>query len=116
MQTHTRTRSVGCALITVLLSQLLNPDSTHTLIDRGRLVTRCGEIARPGYNSGRAHEYLDEPEVLRAKVKVLADMFRKAKKPVLYAGAGLSTSSGINDYATRGLVCVLRSGATTSRM
>jgi len=66
-----------------------------------RLATRCGEIARPGYNSGRAHEYMDEPEVLRAKVKVLADLFRAAKKPVIYAGAGLSTAAGINDYATR---------------
>ena len=31
------------------------------------LVRACDALARPGYNSGAAHEYLDTPEVLRAK-------------------------------------------------
>mmetsp|Transcript_25620 Transcript_25620/g.59738 ORF Transcript_25620/g.59738 Transcript_25620/m.59738 type:complete len:541 (+) Transcript_25620:105-1727(+) len=66
-----------------------------------RMATRCGERARPGYAGTRAHEFLDEPEVLRAKVKLLAELFRRAETPVIYAGAGLSTSAGVSDYATR---------------
>mmetsp|Transcript_78523 Transcript_78523/g.153609 ORF Transcript_78523/g.153609 Transcript_78523/m.153609 type:complete len:630 (+) Transcript_78523:48-1937(+) len=66
-----------------------------------RVAVRCDVEARAGYNSAKGHEYLDSPEVLRAKVKVLAAMFRKAKHPVVYAGAGLSTASGIGDYATQ---------------
>jgi len=66
-----------------------------------RLAVRCADIARPGYNSSAAHEFLDVDEVLHEKVKLLANLIRKAKKCVLYAGAGLSTASGIGDYATR---------------
>jgi NAD-dependent SIR2 family protein deacetylase len=48
-----------------------------------------------------AHEYNDEPEVLRAKAKLLADLVRQSKNCLIYSGAGISTSSGIDDYATR---------------
>lgn len=65
------------------------------------LSVRCLDVARPGYNSGLAHEYLDSDEVLRAKAVVLAGLVRRAKRLVVYAGAGLSTASGIMDYATR---------------
>lgn len=76
-----------------------------------RLATLCEELARPGYNSGSAHEYLDEEIVLRAKVALLAKLLRQAKRPVVYAGAGLSTSSGIGDYATKsGGIGVLAQG------
>lgn len=66
-----------------------------------RLAVRCTDIARPGYKSGAAHEYLDVDEVLCQKVRLLADLIRKSKRLVIYAGAGLSTASGIDDYATR---------------
>ena len=33
-----------------------------------RMVTHCDEDARPGYNTQKAHEYIDEPDVLLAKV------------------------------------------------
>jgi hypothetical protein len=66
-----------------------------------QLAARCADIARPGYNSSAAHEYLDTSDVLRAKVRVMANLVRKAKRLVIYAGAGLSTASGISDYATR---------------
>jgi len=65
------------------------------------LARACDDEARPGYKTMRAHEYLDEPEVLRAKVKVLADMIRRSQRCVAYTGAGISTSSGISDYATK---------------
>ena len=58
--------------------------------------------ARPGYDTLDASEYLDEPDVLSAKVAHLARLFTSAQCPVVYAGAGLSTSAGINDYASRG--------------
>lgn len=66
-----------------------------------RLVTRCVDLARPGYNSVAAHEFLDMEEVLQAKVKQLAAMVRRAKRLVVYAGAGLSTASGITDVASK---------------
>lgn len=58
--------------------------------------------ARPSYHSHMmAHEYKDEPQVLKAKAKLLADLIRQSKNCVVYSGAGISTSSGINDYATK---------------
>merc|ERR1711966_426895 len=57
--------------------------------------------ARPGYDSLEAHEFRDEPEVLRAKVQLLASLLKKSKATCAYTGAGISTSSGIDDYATK---------------
>ena len=66
-----------------------------------RRVTNCDAAARPGYNTMLAHEYREDPEVLVEKVKVLAQLIRRSKKCVVYSGAGLSTSSGISDYASK---------------
>ena len=66
-----------------------------------RVAVVCAATARPGYNSAQGHEYLDTPQVLKAKVKTLAAMLTKATCTVAYAGAGLSTSSGVNDYAPK---------------
>ncbi len=65
------------------------------------IKTHCNAEARPGYASMKADEYVDQPEVLRAKVKMLAKMMRESKACVAYTGAGISTSSGIGDYATQ---------------
>jgi len=67
-----------------------------------RQVTHCNRDARPGYNTRKAHEYIDEPEVLEAKVALLAQLITKSKSFLTYTGAGISTSSGINDYASKG--------------
>lgn len=61
----------------------------------------CSEQARPGYRTMLAHEYLDTDNVLKAKVKLVADLIRKSKNCVAYTGAGISTASGIDDYATK---------------
>ena len=66
-----------------------------------RKVVSCASDARPGYNTRKAHEYLDDDDVLRAKCKFVADLVRKSKKAVAYTGAGISTASGISDYASK---------------
>jgi NAD-dependent SIR2 family protein deacetylase len=67
-----------------------------------RVAARSGEEARPGYDAGDASEYLDSQEVLKAKAKRLAQMWgRSGCGTVLYTGAGLSTASGIGDYASK---------------
>jgi len=66
------------------------------------LAHSCNKIARPGYNSGKAHEYSEEPSVLREKVQLLAQLLRNSEHCVTYTGAGISTASGIDDYASKG--------------
>ena len=63
------------------------------------LATYSDVEARPGYDL-KAHEYLDTPEVLAAKVKVLAELVRSSSNCVAYTGAGISTAAGICDYAS----------------
>ena len=56
--------------------------------------------ARQGYDDHtKAHEYCDEPDVLLAKVKLLASLIRQSAQFATYTGAGISTASGIDDYA-----------------
>ena len=66
-----------------------------------RLAAFCDEDARPGYDTHKAHEFLDDERVLREKVTLLAQLLRKSKNALAYTGAGISTASGIGDYATR---------------
>jgi len=66
-----------------------------------KLARGSADEARPGYKTMSANEYVDEPEVLKAKVKVLADLIRRSNNFVAYTGAGISTASGISDYATK---------------
>ena len=66
-----------------------------------KLVTFCPVQARPGYRTCEAHEYLEEPSVMSEKVVLLANLLRKSRSTILYTGAGISTASGIPDYATR---------------
>ena len=64
------------------------------------MITECDADARPGYSTRKAHEYMDEDSVLLEKVKCLATMIKKSKNFLVYTGAGISTSSGIDDYAS----------------
>jgi len=82
------------------------PDSAHGLLGDSSwamptLARACDDAARPGYKTMLAHEYLDEPEVLQAKVRKLADLVRRSRQCIAYTGAGISTASGISDYATK---------------
>lgn len=65
-----------------------------------KMITECDADARPGYSTRKAHEYMDEDSVLLEKVKCLATMIKKSKNFLVYTGAGISTSSGIDDYAS----------------
>ena len=65
------------------------------------MVVKCDAKARPGYQTGAAHEYMDQPDVLKAKVRALADMVRQSEQFITYTGAGISTAAGVNDYATK---------------
>jgi len=67
-----------------------------------KVAARSEKEARPGYNAYSSTEYLDCPDVLKAKAKLLAQMWRRsARSTVVYTGAGLSTASGIGDYASK---------------
>merc|ERR1719502_999677 len=66
------------------------------------MVVECAEKARPNMaGSCRAHEFHDTPEAMQAKVKMLAQMLRRATHSVVYTGAGISTAAGICDYASK---------------
>lgn len=49
----------------------------------------------------KANEYLDEKDVLEQKMEIVANLIRSSKFCCAYTGAGLSSSSGIPDYATK---------------
>ena len=64
-------------------------------------VTQSDLTARPGKVSMDASEYVDVPFVLEKKVSLLARMINGSKHLVAFSGAGLGTSAGIGDYASR---------------
>jgi hypothetical protein len=66
-----------------------------------RKISHCESESRPGYASKLAHEFEDTPEVLASKVSLLATLIRQSFSCLVYSGAGISTSSGINDYASQ---------------
>ena len=65
------------------------------------LVVECDEDARPNYNTCKAHEYLDQPDVFAAKIKMLSTLIQSSQNCVAYTGAGISTAAGVPDYATK---------------
>jgi hypothetical protein len=63
-------------------------------------VTTSDKLAREGYTKIKSDEFFDSPEVLEVKADMLIRMWTAASHPLVYAGAGISTSSGIRDYAS----------------
>merc|ERR1719168_100930 len=49
----------------------------------------------------KAHEYEDDPRTLLRKIKLFKAMLLNSENAMAYTGAGISTSSGIDDYATK---------------
>jgi len=64
-------------------------------------VVECAAEARPGYQTKASHEFEDDPRTLRLKVKAMANLIKASKNICAYTGAGISTSAGIDDYASR---------------
>lgn len=64
-------------------------------------VTEFDVNARLSFTDIKAHEYMDREEVLIAKVAVLAGLVRRSRSCLAFTGAGISTASGIDDYATK---------------
>eukprot|EP00299_Pterocystis_sp_00344_P009246 c3828_g1_i1.p1 GENE.c3828_g1_i1~~c3828_g1_i1.p1 ORF type:complete len:398 (+),score=85.48 c3828_g1_i1:158-1195(+) len=64
------------------------------------MVKECDKEARPGYQTCKAHEYLDQPDVLVAKIDLLCSLIKRSRNMIVYSGAGISTASGIGDYAS----------------
>lgn len=69
--------------------------------DEPVMTQHCDVEARPGYQTEKAHEYEDTEDVLHQKVMLLADLMMQSRNCLIYSGAGLSTASGISDYATK---------------
>jgi mono-ADP-ribosyltransferase sirtuin 6 len=66
------------------------------------LVNASNELARPDMGTDiDASEYRDSEEVLAAKIDVLAQLIQASERCCAYTGAGLSTSAGIGDYASK---------------
>jgi len=72
------------------------------------MVVECDEDARPGYNTMKAHEYDEDPRTLKKKIKMLANLLKSSKACMAYTGAGISTSSGIDDYASKAKNSVMK--------
>jgi len=69
--------------------------------DNPVLMVQCEKEARPGYSNVKANEYHDTPSTLKKKVHALANLIRVSENAIIYSGAGISTASGIPDYATK---------------
>jgi NAD-dependent SIR2 family protein deacetylase len=63
-------------------------------------VTKTDQLARPDYTNVNASEYIDTPEALNAKADALIALARQSQRAALFLGAGISTSSGVRDYAS----------------
>jgi len=65
-------------------------------------VARSSQKARPKYTDIDASEYGEASEqVMRSKIELIAELVRSSKNMILFTGAGISTNSGIKDYATK---------------
>ena len=68
-----------------------------------KVSLKSKELARKNMDTDFTKtEFKDSDEVLKKKVALMAKMIKKSKTCVMYVGAGMSTSAGINDYATAG--------------
>jgi NAD-dependent SIR2 family protein deacetylase len=65
------------------------------------VLTVCDQEARPGYATMQAHEYQEDPSTFRKKIQCLGELIRRSQHFVAYTGAGISTASGIDDYASQ---------------
>jgi NAD-dependent SIR2 family protein deacetylase len=67
-----------------------------------QLTAACAEPARQDMGTHiDASEYQDTPDVLDSKLNHLAHLIKRSESLCAYTGAGLSTASGLGDYASK---------------
>lgn len=82
-----------------------------------RLVAACSKKARPDVDGTiDASEYLDSDSVLNAKLDIVVSLIRQSKQFVVYTGAGISTPSGIGDYASKASNSIVMRETSVNRL
>jgi NAD-dependent SIR2 family protein deacetylase len=91
----------SAAAVHASMHGLLYDGGASTSWSAPKLAANSNETARPGYSNESASEYLDRQKTLQAKVSAVAALMKRSKRTVIYTGAGISTASGIADYASK---------------
>ncbi|CAF2778248.1 unnamed protein product [Rotaria sp. Silwood2] len=82
-----------------------------------RLIAACNQKARPDVDGIiDASEYLDGDNVLDAKLDMVVSLIKKSQQFVVYTGAGISTSSGIGDYASKASNSIVMRETSVNRL
>lgn len=82
-----------------------------------RLIACSTEKARPDVRGTiDASEYLDDDDVLNAKLDIVVQLIRQSEQFVVYTGAGISTASGIGDYASRATNSIVMRETSVNRL
>ena len=82
-----------------------------------RLITASTKTARPDvHGTIDASEYLDDDHVLDAKLDIVVSLIQRSKQFVVYTGAGISTASGIGDYASKATNSIVMRETSVNRL
>jgi NAD-dependent SIR2 family protein deacetylase len=82
-----------------------------------RLIAACDKKARPDVRGTiDANEYLDDDSVLDAKLDIVVSLIQQSQQFVVYTGAGISTSSGIGDYASKASNSIVMRETSVNRL
>lgn len=78
------------------------PSSSQPTFPEPECIAECKQLARADMGTSiDASEYHDSEAILDAKITLLAQMIQQSTACCVYTGAGLSTSAGIGDYASK---------------
>lgn len=82
-----------------------------------RLIASCTKKARPDvHGTIDASEYLDDDNVLDGKLDMVASLIQQSQQFVVYTGAGISTASGIGDYASKAMNSIVMRETSVNRL
>ena len=97
-------------------------DSMHGRVGQSnwkppRLIASCTKKARPDvHGTIDASEYLDDDNVLDGKLDMVASLIQQSQQFVVYTGAGISTASGIGDYASKAMNSIVMRETSVNRL
>lgn len=81
------------------------------------LIAECPKKARPDvHGTIDASEYLDDDQVLNAKLDIVVSLIQRSEQFVVYTGAGISTASGIGDYASKATNSIVMRETSVNRL